>query len=130
MSNVSYNNNDNYTTIVVKSQEIDTETSGEILKSVKKFTKKGSRNFIMIGNKIQVPNKEFSNLIKKLNDDLFNNTGIFIVAKPTESIEDILDELGIIHTPTLEEAIDYVFMEDIGREIGGKRQVDEEDDWN
>lgn len=77
----------------------------------------GRRNFILNLEGIpDVPDDAVPNL-SQLQRIIEKEDGRLVVACPPMNLEEGLEENGIVATPTLNEATDYIFMEEIEKQL-------------
>lgn len=109
---------------------LDIQTSvanDELLKTIEiqvvEHMEQGNSNFIIhLKTMTQIP-VEWAYTLEKLHLIVQKENGILIIASAPDALEQKLNALEVITTPTLDEAIDYVFMEEIEKNFWS----DEED---
>ncbi|MEX0968174.1 MAG: hypothetical protein WD077_13115 [Bacteroidia bacterium] len=112
--------------LVTLKAEPDSEMLEKAVQLTTGFLKKGEKNFILLVQKVEQPNSSFVAMVEKISLDATVKGGNVVVAKPNEDVADILEDMGIMFTDSLEEARDYIFMEELEQEFLDEDEEDEE----
>lgn len=102
-----------YTLITVTEEIAQEKLLLTIIDSVKTNMEEGNCNFIVQLETLKAVPSSWAEKLSELAKEVLNNKGILVVAEAPEKFENELNEEEVVTTPTIEEAIDYVFMEEI-----------------
>jgi hypothetical protein len=107
-----------YVLLYPRQANADESLAAEIRKAVINGLEAGSSNFILYLKEVKQVYSGFSYFLDELNQIIGKEEGLLVVAAAERSLAETLDEKEIVTTPTLDEASDYVFMEEIQKEFG------------
>lgn len=125
---ISFNQTDKYVAIQLKSAEITHADVQQILEMTERFLDKGKTNFILVPGKAGEDNENARSLVKELNSIINENEGILVVAKPSDPWTTMLEEHQISYTHSFDEAVDYVFIEDLEKGFAAQAADDADDE--
>lgn len=97
---------------------ISIEDCAEIASKMAKIFKEGTRNFILSFQTIHTITEEESTQLAQLNSTALSYNGLLIATECDPDIERMLSKKGLICVPTFDEAVDYIYMEEIEKELG------------
>jgi hypothetical protein len=81
--------------------------------------------FIIDLQQIEGLTSEAQKRITSINDIVTKEDGLLVVSSVSGDDAQVLKNNGIVNTRTLDEAVDYIFMEEIEKQF----KDDDEDDW-
>ena len=77
----------------------------------------GNYNFILDLELVEQPKPDSLSSFDILSRFIEKEGGILIVSSPFSELRDVLEDRGINSTPTLAEAVDYMFMEQLQKQL-------------
>lgn len=105
---------------------------GELLKDLEKEVvqsyKQGIVNYVIDLSSVASANDESKTLLAKINRLCQRESGLLVIAAAEPQVLDIIDELeqdDVLFLPTLHEAVEAIFMNELENEF--KDEADEED---
>ena len=102
-----------YTLISVLDTQPIEELPGEIEQAVRENLEQANSNFIIYMETLLSAPENWAGFFRALAGIINGHNGILVIAAAPEILEERLQEMNVITTPTLDEANDYVFMEEI-----------------
>jgi hypothetical protein len=102
----------------------------EIEKEVVNSLEAGHRNFVVNLEGIHLLSGDSVHHFAALKNIIDKEDGRLVIACPPANLEEALEENDIVGTPTLNEATDYIFMEEIEKQLMedvGEEGMDEEE---
>ncbi len=121
--------NQQYVLIDIPQATIDTDASQALSKSVASLWKEGYTNIVIDLNQVQSVEQDGFSVLRKANELCLRDGGIFILVTKDEELTEALDEAKIRDLtilPTVEEAVDAVFM----NELEGEFREEEDDEYD
>ncbi len=121
--------NQQYVLIDIPQASIDTDASQALSKSVASLWKEGYTNIVIDLNQVQSVEQDGFSVLRKANELCLRDGGIFILVTKDEELTEALDEAKIRDLtilPTVEEAVDAVFM----NELEGEFREEEDDEYD
>ncbi|PQA60205.1 STAS domain-containing protein [Siphonobacter curvatus] len=118
-----------YVLIDVNMATIDTEVSQGISKSVASLWKEGYTNMVFDLEKVQTIEQDGFSVLRKANELCLRDGGLLVLVSKDEDLIESLDEAKIRDLtilPTVEEAVDAVFM----NELEGEFREEEDDEYD
>jgi hypothetical protein len=104
----------------------DEKTINRFEAEIDKNIQKG-KIFILVNlSGISLAEKRLVEILDTANDELNAENGSLVVAADDDSVAASLEEKSIITAPTLSEAIDYILMEAIEKQLNNE---EDSDDW-
>ncbi len=119
--NFSINKYDNYSTIKIEEEKVDTAIAPELKSEFMTLSQEGVKSIIIdMGDVKYMDSSGLSALL--VGNRSFNETGAFVMFKVTDHVMKLItiSQLDKVLTilPTKEEAVDYVFMTEIEKDRG------------
>ncbi len=121
--------NQQYVLIDIPQATIDTETSQALSKSVASLWKEGYTNMILDLTQVQNIEQDGFSVLRKANELCLRDGGLFVIVTKDEDLTEELDGAKIRDMtllPTVEEAVDAVFM----NELEGEFREEEDDEYD
>ncbi len=121
--------NQQYVLIDIPQATIDTEASQALSKSVASLWKEGYTNMVIDLNQVQSIEQDGFSVLRKANELCLRDGGLFVVVTKDEDLTEELDQAKIRDLtilPTVEEAVDAVFM----NELEGEFREEEDDEYD
>ena len=102
----------------------DLRTTIDVLfQQMKKNLEENPRNLIVAGDKVPYVVSDFYAFLQRLNDFLSSKQKMMVLASFSKSNEMLAKTLGVypsfVWTPTVSEAIDYIYMEELSKGLDG-----------
>jgi hypothetical protein len=117
-----------YIALILKDPEINKEMCEEIKDAITANMEAGARNFILNMKAVKETGADFYASLDTIMNILIKEEGMLVVAgcKNGES-KTIIENKGIIAVKTMDEAVDYVFMEQLEKQLrtGGEEDLDD-----
>ncbi|MCX6351367.1 MAG: hypothetical protein NTX03_05860 [Bacteroidetes bacterium] len=85
----------------------------------------GNCNFIVDISEVETISMDFYPYLDTLYNLVQKEEGILVVATENEVAKIRIEERGIVPTPTLSEAVDYIFMEELEKQLLGDGHEEE-----
>jgi hypothetical protein len=102
-----------YTLISITESEFTSDLVEGLKETIEQNSDEGNKNFIIDLSEFQHITLGALPSFSYMNAEIVNKGGILVIASPPEGFGDKLGLLNIVSVPTVDEAIDYVFMEEI-----------------
>jgi anti-anti-sigma regulatory factor len=103
----------------------DVATLAELEDAIIKKLEEERTGFIIDLQKVDALTSEAQKRINSMNDIVSKEEGLLVVCSVEGDNAQVLKNSGIVNTRTLDEAVDYIFMEEIEKQF----KDDDEDDW-
>lgn len=111
--------------ILLIPDEQDIKTLVDIEEAIISKLEEERTGFIIDLQKIQNLTSEAQKRITSMNDIVSKEDGLLVVCSVSGDDAEMLKNNGIVNTRTLDEAVDYIFMEEIEKQF----KDDDEEDW-
>lgn len=120
---------DQYTALIIKNEDINAELCEELKNTVTANLESGSKNFIIEMKAVKNADDNFFPALEMISNTMEKEEGFLVFVCADGEIENKLQEKGYVTTPTFDEAVDYIFMEEIEKQLReGDSQEEEWDD--
>lgn len=113
---LSFSKKEHYLLITLKKQQLDKELKEKVMSMATQYLKKGEQGVVLLAQKSEA-SPLFWEMLNELHELVLETNGIFIFAKPPDAFVATLDESEILYTPSLDEAVDYLYMEKLERDL-------------
>lgn len=115
-----------YTAVQLQEEKLDSAISAEFKSEFVFLNSEGVRNIIVDMGQIEYVDSSGLSALLVGNRLCKSSNGSFILAKPTANVRKLIQisqlESVLSIVPSLEEAVDLVFIEEIERELGGEEE--------
>lgn len=109
---------DQYTLINLADKILENSIIEDLEERVVREMEQGAKNFILDMSEIENASSDLSRSLDTLYNIILKEDGILVVANATAEVEAVLmGDNDIVFTPTISEAVDYVFMEEIQKQL-------------
>jgi hypothetical protein len=115
MSDITFKKEEQYTLFSLESEKAGSTLLNRLRDLVVAAMEKGDFHFVINFEKVKDFDPSLYIKLDEINHIVIKEHGILVVACLREGNEELLKELDIVSTPTLNEASDYIFMEEIER---------------
>jgi hypothetical protein len=102
-----------YTLVTTTGDMADEQLLASIETAVSENMEEGNNNFIIYLASLPSVPARWADAFRHISGMVVDSGGILVVASAPEALHDALEERDIVSVPTLEEATDYVFMEEV-----------------
>lgn len=119
-----------YAVITLKENQFDEEVAGDFEEVARELLREDYSNLIVVMNQTQGIDQSGVMTLRKMVYLCTTKLGILVAATENDDFTELLEESNIadlLVLPTLEEAIDAVFMHDLENEFGAG---DDDDDYD
>ena len=114
-----------YILLSVKDEILGPEFCEEMKNTISEQMEKGAKNFIMNLKGVKEAGPDFYASLDTVMNMLLKEEGMMVITGARKGeISTFIENKGIIATRTMDEAVDYVFMEEIEKQL----QSDNDDD--
>ena len=120
-----------YAVIILKETQFDEEVAGDFEEVARDLLSEDYSNLIVVMNQTQGIDQSGVMTLRKLVRLCTTKLGILVAATENDDFYELLEDSNIadlLVLPTLEEAIDAVFMHDLENEFGAGDEDDDYDD--
>ncbi len=121
-----------YAVITLLEEKLTAELAPELEKTARELLREDYNNLILVMDQATDLDPEAVMMLRKLVQLCKIKLGTFVVATENDNFIDLLEDSSIadmIVLPTLEEAVDAVFMHDLENEFGAGEDDYDEDDY-
>lgn len=121
-----------YAVITLKEEKLTAELAAELEETARELLREDYSNLIVVMNQTTGLDQEAVMTMRKLVQLCKIKLGTFVVATENDDFTDLLEDSNIadmIVLPTLEEAVDAVFMHDLENEFGAGEDDYDDDDY-
>jgi hypothetical protein len=115
MHDISFKKEEQYTLFNLDTETADRDILNRLRDLVVAAMEKGDYHFVINCDKIKDFDPSLYIKLDEINHIIIKEHGILVIACLHEGNSELLKELDIVSTPTLNEASDYIFMEEIER---------------
>lgn len=117
-----------YTVLIIKNEHFNADLSEELKNAVTSNLENDAKNFIIEMKAITKADDNLFPALEMISNTLEKEEGFLVFVCNSEKLEKELQEKGYVTTPTFDEAVDYIFMEEIEKQL---REGDEkEEEWD
>lgn len=121
-TNFSINKSDNYAIVKIDAEKLDTHIAPSVKAQVVLLSSEGFRNIIFDLSNTKFCDSSGLSSILITHRLCKENKGTFVISCPQEPVKKLIRisqlENILTITPTLNEAIDFIFMEEVERDLG------------
>ena len=115
-------------TLLVPSAQADRIALDALADKVTENMEAGHKNYIIHLEQVKKLPQDFVYVLDNINQIVKKEDGLLVVSGAAAELESALEEKEIVTTPTLDEATDYIFMEEIEKQF--RNESDEEpEEW-
>jgi hypothetical protein len=115
-------------TLLVPSAQADRISLETLADKVTENMEAGHKNYIIHLDQVKKLPTDFVYVLDNINQIIKKEDGLLVVSGAPDELGSALEEKEIITTPTLDEATDYIFMEEIEKQF--RSEGDEEpEEW-
>ncbi|HEV7349755.1 STAS domain-containing protein [Telluribacter sp.] len=121
-----------YALIDLKESSFSDEVPASFEELVRKLFREGYHNLILVMNETKSLDSTGVGVLRKVNRLCINELGLLVVVTKDDEFINLLEDSKIPDLtilPTLEEAVDAVFMNDLENEFGAGEDDYDEDDY-
>ncbi len=123
---LSINREEQYTSIAILSAHIQEQTCNDLQSAVTAELSSGLRNIILGCNTVREADPCFRETLSFILSAIGKEEGSLVAYEvQADTLKAIFDAEGVVITRVYDEAADYIFMEELSRELGS---MDEEED--
>ena len=115
-------------TLIVPSAQADKISLETLADKISQNMEAGHKNYIIHLEQVKKLPQDFEYVLDNINQIIKKEDGLLVVSGAPEALENALAEKEVITTPTLDEATDYIFMEEIEKQFLGEED-EEQEDW-
>jgi hypothetical protein len=115
-------------TLIVPSAQADKISLETLADKITGNMEAGHKNFIIHLEHVKKLPQDYEYVLDNINQIVNKEDGLLIISGAPADLEAKLDEKDIITTPTLDEATDYIFMEEIEKQFLGEDD-EEKAEW-
>lgn len=116
--NFSVEKNENFTLIKTDLTELDQHHADDLALQVKALLDDAVSKYVILNfGSILHCNASAVRILISIGKDLQQHNGMLIISNPLDSFSRLFDKAEIVFVPTDDEAIDYVFMDQIEKEF-------------
>ncbi len=114
-------------TLLVPSAQADVTSLETLTEKVTQYMEAGHKNYIIHLEHVKKLPADFEYILDNINQVVQKEDGLLIVSGANETLEEKLAGKDVITTPTLDEATDYIFMEEIEKQFRGEDDGESEE---
>jgi hypothetical protein len=115
MNDITFNKEEQYTLFNIEAEKADSTLLNRLRDLIVAAMEKGDFHFVINFDKVKDFDPGIYIKLDEINHIIIKEHGILVIASLREGNTELMKELDIISTPTLSEASDYIFMEEIER---------------
>ncbi|MGZ5242562.1 MAG: hypothetical protein ACXWD4_01450 [Bacteroidia bacterium] len=115
-------------TLLVPSSQADKISLETLADKITENMEGGHKNYIIHLEHVKKLPEDFLYVLENINQIVNKEDGILIISGAPMDLETALEEKEIITTPTLDEATDYIFMEEIEKQFRSEGD-EEKEEW-
>ncbi|RYD80237.1 MAG: hypothetical protein EOP53_08350 [Sphingobacteriales bacterium] len=114
-------------TLLVPSAQADKISLETLADKVTQQMEEGHKNYIIHLEHVKKLPADYEYVLENINQIVNKEDGLLIISGAPKELEEKLEEKEVITTPTLDEATDYIFMEEIEKQFRSEHDGEQEE---